>query len=82
MNSQIQEILDRSTNDILGVAVVNQELFARLLIEECATICFELKFTTEGPAEGAAYQRTLCGTAIRENFGLQGKGPITAKNVK
>jgi len=82
MNSQIQEILNRSTEDILGVPVVNQELFARLLIEECATICFELKFTTEGPAEGAAYQRTLCGTAIKENFGLQGKGPISAKNIK
>ena len=82
MNSQIQEILNRSTDDILGVPVVNQELFARLLIEECAKICFELRFTTEGPAEGAAYQRTLCGTAIKENFGLQGKGPITAKNIK
>ena len=82
MNPQIQEILDRSTNNILGVAVVDQELFARLLIEECATICFELQFTTEGPAEGAAYQRTLCGTSIKENFGLQGKGPISAKNIK
>ena len=82
MNPQIQEILDRSTNNILGVAVVDQELFARLLVEECAKICFELRFTTEGPAEGAAYQRTLCGTAIKENCGLQGKGPITAKNVK
>lgn len=82
MNSQIQEILNRSTDEILGVPVVNQELFARLLIEECAKICFELRFTTEGPAEGAAYQRTLCGTAIKENFGLQGKGPITAKNVQ
>jgi hypothetical protein len=82
MNPQIQEILDRSTNDILGVAVVDQELFARLLIEECAKICFELRFTTEGPAEGAAYQRTLCGTSIKENFGLQGKGPISAKNIK
>ena len=78
MNAQIQTILDNATeNDI-----VNQELFARLLIEECATICFELRFTTEGPGEIAAYQRTLCGTAIKENFGLQGKGPITAKNVK
>ena len=82
MNAQIQTILDNATEDVLGVPVVNQELFARLLIEECATICFELRFTTEGPAEGAAYQRTLCGTAIKENFGLQGKGPITAKNVK
>jgi hypothetical protein len=82
MNAQIQTILDKATEDIMGVPVVNQELFARLLIEECATICYELKFTTEGPSEQAAYQRTLCGTAIKENFGLQGKGPITAKNVK
>jgi hypothetical protein len=57
-------------------------IFARLLIEECAKICAELKFTTEGPGEGTAYQRTLCGMAIKENFGLVSKGPITAKNVK
>jgi hypothetical protein len=82
MNPQIQKILTEATEDIMGVPVVNQQLFARLLVEECATICFELRFTTEGPAEGASYQRILCGTAIKENFGLQGKGPITAKNVK
>lgn len=78
MNAEIQKILDKASND----GVVDQELFARLLIEECATICFELRFTNEGPGEQAAYQRTLCGAAIKENFGLQGKGPITAKNVK
>jgi len=61
MNPQIQEILNKSTDDIMGVPIVDQERFARLLIEECATICFELRFTTEGPAEGASYQRTLCG---------------------
>jgi hypothetical protein len=82
MNPQIQKILTKATEDIMGVPVVNQQLFARLLIEECATICFELQFTAEGPSEGASYQRILCGTAIKENFGLQGKGPITAKNVK
>jgi hypothetical protein len=82
MNTQIKAILDKATDDIMGVPVVNQELFARLLIEECAKICFELQFSNEGPAEGAAYQRTLCGTSIKENFGLQGKGPITAKNIK
>jgi len=82
MNPQIQEIISKATKDVLGVPVVNQELFARLLIEECATICFELQFTSEGPSEGAAYQRTLCGTSIKENFGLQGKGPISAKNIK
>ena len=78
MNSQIQEILSKATENNR----INQELFARLLIEECAKICFELQFSKEGPAESASYQRILCGTSIKENFGLQGKGPITAKNVK
>jgi len=78
MNPQIQEILNKATENDL----INQELFARLLVEECAKICFELQFSKEGPAEGASYQRILCGTSIKENFGLQGKGPITAKNVK
>ena len=78
MNSNIQAIIDEATENNL----INQELFARLLIEECAKICFELQFSKEGPGEQAAYQRTLCGTAIKENFGLQSKGPITAKNIK
>jgi hypothetical protein len=82
MNDQIQKILNKATTEILGVPVVDHELFARLIIEECVNICYELKFTTEGPGEQAAYQRTLCGTAIKENFGLISKGPITAKNVK
>jgi hypothetical protein len=78
MNQQIQEILSKATKNNL----INQELFARLLVEECAKICFELQFTAEGPSEGASYQRILCGTSIKENFGLQGKGPISAKNIK
>jgi hypothetical protein len=82
MNLQIQEVLIKATEDILGVPVVNQELFARLLIEECATICFELKFINDGPSNEVAYQRSLCGMAIKENFGLISKGPITALNVK
>jgi hypothetical protein len=82
MNTQIKEILKKSTDDIMGVSVVDQERFARLLIEECAKICYELTYTNEGPSEGAAYQRTLCGSAIKENFGLVSKGPISAKNVK
>jgi len=79
MNDQIQKILNKATDDFLEV---NLNLFARLLIEECANICAELRFTTEGPSDGAAYQRTLCEMAIKENFGLVSKGPITAKNVK
>lgn len=82
MNANIQKILNQATEDILGVNVVNQELFARLLIEECATICNELRFTKEGPSDQARYQRTLCASSIKENFGLVSKGPITSKNIK
>jgi hypothetical protein len=82
MNEQVQKLLDKATDDIMGVPIVNQELFARLIVEECANICYELRFTTEGPSDNASYQRTLCGSAIKENFGLVSKGPITAKNMK
>ena len=81
MNAQIEEIKQQA-GIIDNPDQAGLDLFAKLLVEECAKICFELRFTREGPGETAAYQRTLCGTAIKENFGLQGKGPITAKNVK
>jgi hypothetical protein len=81
MNSQIQRLLDKSTDDILGVKVVNQEKFARLLIEECVTVIDGMRFTDEGPSEGASYQRTLCGTTIKEYFELQSKGPISSRNI-
>jgi hypothetical protein len=58
------------------------EMIAKLVVEECANVCYNLRYTNEGPSEGAAYQRTLCGSAIKENFGLISKGPISAKNVK
>jgi hypothetical protein len=57
------------------------DTFAQLIIEECVRVCFELRYTTEGPGEQAAYQRTLCGTAIKEHFGLKSKGPISAKSI-
>jgi hypothetical protein len=78
MNEQIKSILDKATENNL----INQEKFARLLLEECAKICEELRFTNEGPSEQAAYQRALCSCSIKEHFGLIGKGPITALNIK
>ena len=81
MNSHIEKLLEKSTDDILGVKQVDQQKFARLLIEECVTVIDGMRFTDEGPAEGAAYQRTLCGTTIKEYFGLQSKGPVSSRNV-
>jgi hypothetical protein len=81
MNPQIQNILNKATDDILGVPVVNQELFARLLLEECVIIIDGMRFTDEGPTDAARYQRTLCGATIKEYFGLQSKGPISSRNI-
>jgi hypothetical protein len=82
MNKHIQEIADKATEDVMGVKVLNTELFSRLLIEQCAKICEELRFTNEGPGEQAAYQRALCALSLKEYFGLISKGPITALNIK
>ncbi len=82
MNLNIQRLLDKATSDVLGVKQVNQELFAKLIIEECCDICDNLRFTDEGPSEGASYQRALCSISIKENFGLMSKGPVTARNLR
>jgi hypothetical protein len=78
MNPQILKIAQRAgfsqPSDLAAL-----EQIAKLVAEECVNICYELRFTTEGPSEGAAYQRTLCAAAIKENFGLASKGPISAK---
>ena len=81
MNSEIQKLLDKSTDDVLGVRQVDQEKFAHLLIQKCVEVIDGMRFTDEGPAEAASYQRTLCGTTIKEYFGLQSKGPVSSRNV-
>ena len=73
MNAQIEKLLNKANGD--------PEVFARLLIEECVTVIDGMRFSDEGPAEGASYQRTLCGSTIKEYFGLQSKGPISSRNV-
>lgn len=81
MNEQIKCLLDKATEDIMGVNVVNQEKFSRLLLEECVTLIDSMKFTNEGPSDTARYQRTLCGSVIKEHFGLQSKAPISSRNI-
>jgi hypothetical protein len=82
MIKNINKLVEKATEDCMGVKTVNTELFARLLIEECATICEGLKFTHEGVGEQAAYQRVLCALSLKEHYGLISKGPITALNIK
>ncbi len=81
MNPQIKKILDKSTDDILGEKQVDQAKLARLLLEESVKVIDEMQYTDEGPTDVARYQRTLCGVAIKEYFGLQSKGPVSARNI-
>lgn len=81
MNEQIQRLINKATEDILGVPTLNKELFAKLLVEECVDVIDGMKFTDEGPSDPARYQRTLCGVTLKEYFGLVSKGPITSRNV-
>lgn len=82
MIKNIESLLEKATEDCMGVKKVNNNLFARLLVEECAKICEELRFTHEDVGEQAAYQRTLCAFSIKEHYGLISKGAITALNIK
>ncbi len=81
MNPQIKALLDKSTDDILGVPQINQEKFAKLLVEKCVDVIDGMAFTDEGPTDVARYQRTLSGVAIKEFFGLQSKGPVSSRNI-
>ena len=38
MNKQIQDLIDQSTDDILGVKVLDKRMFAELIVKECARI--------------------------------------------
>ena len=81
MNAQLLEIANK-----IGISNSSDleafELIAKQVAAECAKLCDELRFTSEGPSHQAAYQRTLCAVAIREQFGLASAGPISAKNIK
>jgi len=63
MNEKIKELLDKATYDVLGVKQVNQQQFAELIIDECASL-FHLQFTDE------QYQRRIDKT-IKKHFGIQ-----------
>jgi hypothetical protein len=38
MNERFKELKTQATEDILGVKLLNEEYFARLIVEECAKI--------------------------------------------
>lgn len=70
MNELIGKLAKQATTEILGVQVLDEELFGQLVARECANICDDLSFTPEGPSHEAKYQRSLCAGEIRKLFGV------------
>jgi hypothetical protein len=67
MNKLIQELLQQSTDNVLGVPVVNQKKFAELIVAECAAIA-----DTERPnSVGCGYITKTNGMLIKEHFGVE-----------
>ncbi len=91
MNPQIEKVAAKARGKMSVLKTCNEEdwelhqefvqTFTETFIEECVNVIEGMRFTDEGPAEGARYQRALCATTLKEYFGLQSKGPITSRNV-
>lgn len=52
--------------------------YTKKLIELCAQIAEETKFTDTGPSNEAAYQRFLAAENIRVKLGIKSPGPVSA----
>lgn len=44
MNDKYKEFATQATEDILGVPILNQKLFAELMVKECAAIALKEDF--------------------------------------
>lgn len=84
MNQRIQELLQQSTDDIMGVPIVDQKRFAQLIVRECMSLCKTISddanaqknsdfLTKEGKMlyEGVYGGANNCGFAIQEHFGVE-----------
>ena len=48
MNERIQELINQSTDDILGVKVLDKRMFAELIVKECAEVASKVVVEHEG----------------------------------
>lgn len=70
MNNRIETLLKQSTDDILGVAVVDQEKFARAIIQECVDILSDYSGKVVWNDHGTQdLQHPI--VAIKKNFGVE-----------
>lgn len=57
MNNTIKELKEEATEDIMGVPVLNAEMFAELIVKECSRVAMEY---LDCPA-----------LAIKQHFGVE-----------
>ena len=67
MTPIIKQLIDQATDDILGVQVLDQELFVRLIVQECANIAD----STQDITAGCGYITQTIGSRIKEYFGVE-----------
>ena len=68
MNQRLQELLQQSTEDILGVPIVNQKKFAELIVAECIEV-FSKDLPKEGDGKMLEVVNRVCNVA--EHFGVE-----------
>ena len=65
MNQRLQQLADQATEDILGVPILNQKLFAESIVRECLTIVnrYEYSYHEADPLWETA-------ELIKQHFGI------------
>ena len=69
MNNIIKELKEQATEDVLGVPVLNSELFAKLIVQDCTNL---LKRLTESPDNLGGNACIIGGIEeIKKHFGVE-----------
>ena len=73
MNERIQELAKQSTDDFLGVKILDQKKFAQLIVQECADISKQSQWSE---AKGEYYEgfneaMIYVSNKIKQHFGVE-----------
>jgi hypothetical protein len=77
MNELIQELLQQSTDNVLGVPVVNQKKFAELIVQGCADIINHRADTCGDRLDSIKANKAVreaqreCAKTIKQHFGVE-----------
>jgi hypothetical protein len=66
MNNKIEELAGQVTEDILGVKIVNQKKFAKLIVQECVRY-----FNEDYKRDFDVLWREDLSKCIKEHFGVE-----------